>query len=150
MSEYWNPWSTPEHQYTTLPNVEYTEQPVNYGTLPLSNYTYYWNGLVFLPSVITILSIPFNVLEVPEDTCGEESGADIDTAKGIIRLEEQMPTAIKREALLHELIHAADILTAEPKDQLQESDIVRISSVLFSILRDNPQFVWWLMTKEIT
>lgn len=147
MSEYWNPWATPEY-----PTVEYTEQPVNYGTLPLSNYTYYWgNGMmVCMPSVITILSIPYTVIEVPEDTVGEDSGADIDTAKSLIRVEEQMTATVKREAVLHEVIHAADIMTAEPKDQLKESDIVRISSVLFSILRDNPQLVWWLMSKEIT
>jgi hypothetical protein len=132
--------------YTTPGHGEYIEYS------PPPNYTYYWGAgmMVCMPSTITILAIPYTVIEVPEDTCGEGSGADIDTAKSLIRVEEQVAATVKREAVLHEVIHAADIMTAEPKDQLQESDIVRISSVLFSILRDNPQFVTWLTSKEIT
>ena len=61
---------------------------------------------------------------------------------------EYIDSAAMREAVFHELIHAADISTATSDNEMAEDQVQRISAVLFGILRDHPWLVDWLMEEK--
>ena len=51
----------------------------------------------------------------------------------------------KRECTLHEILHALEKATETP---LEEAQVGRIARGLFAVLRDNPEYVAWLMETE--
>ena len=71
----------------------------------------------------------------------------IDANDQKIRYADHIAGDTKREAVFHELIHTADMVTANGDDEISERQTQRISSVLFGILRDHPWLVEWLMNE---
>jgi hypothetical protein len=53
-----------------------------------------------------------------------------------------------REAVFHELIHVSDLTTSINATELTEEQVVRVSAVLFGILRDHSHLVDWLFGGE--
>ena len=81
----------------------------------------------------------------PEELRGRWGFIDANDQK--IRYADHIANGSKREAVFHELIHAADMMTANGDDEIEERQTQRISSVLFGILRDHPWLVEWLMNE---
>lgn len=53
-----------------------------------------------------------------------------------------------KDSIFHELMHAADLATSTDDNVLTEQQIMRISAVLFGILRDHGDLVKWLLEEE--
>lgn len=102
---------------------------------------------IYLPETIDILGIPYTI-EIVEKV-DDESVGSLEIVTSHIKLENRKPH-IQKETLLHELIHCADQVTTDPnKEALIERDVARISSVLFAILRSNPDIVRWMFLNDL-
>lgn len=97
-----------------------------------------------LPEQVVVLTIPFKIMYVPSDELDGVPG-HIDTANALIKINKDLPYDVQKEALFHELLHAADFATTPEETALAEGDIMRLSSVLFAILRDNLEITRWLL-----
>jgi hypothetical protein len=73
----------------------------------------------------------------------------IDANEQKIRYADHIANGSKREAVFHELMHAADMMTANGDDEVGEGQVQRVSAVLFAILRDHPDLVKWLMDESL-
>ena len=66
-----------------------------------------------------------------------------------IAVRSDMPATIKAETLLHEVLHQCLYAAGQNNSQKIEEPIVRaMSMALFSVLRDNPDFVKYLLHQE--
>lgn len=90
------------------------------------------------PETITVLGLPYRV------TVGkvEEARALVDFERLEISLSDSLHPHLRREALLHEVIHACE---DAGEFSLKEHQVARLSKTLFAVLRENPGFARWLL-----
>ena len=62
--------------------------------------------MIMADSTISILGIPYKVLEVECVNKGEPRKGEIDFIKCEIRIDKDMPNNLKEQVLMHEIIHA--------------------------------------------
>jgi hypothetical protein len=52
------------------------------------------------------------------------------------------------ETIFHEILHACDLSTCDVEGALKEDQISRLSSVLFGVMRDNPEIFQKLLREK--
>lgn len=126
---------------------------------PMGQYTFYpdYTAIYYaMPTSIHAFGIDYAITFVDKVIVDEEETPESAAQEsiGVVKLKEQqiqllagVPSDVMKEVILHELLHLCDMCTADPASQLDESSIVRLSSTLFGILRDNPLLVQWLLQK---
>lgn len=70
---------------------------------------------------------------------GEERWGDCNPAKCLMRVNDELHPDLRAEVILHELLHAVDLITATEENALTENQVQRVSAALFAALRDNPE-----------
>ena len=79
------------------------------------------------------------------DDCDENCTGHIVTHKQTIWVEANQGSDQMADTLLHEVLHGCWFLSAGSDDGDDEKFIVRVSSVLLGVLRDNPNLVTFLV-----
>lgn len=70
-------------------------------------------------------------------------------SRHLIEYRTRMPNDIKRDTVLHEVMHAIRSLQGRESGGAVEEDYVRsIATGLIGVLDDNPEFARWLITKQ--
>ena len=82
---------------------------------------------------IRITGIPYNVLFVDDLREGRFAGL-VSFKNAVIRLEKNAPEILKKEALLHEIVH---VISEHSAINLSEKQIKALSHSLFQVLEDN-------------
>ena len=94
-----------------------------------------------------IYGLSFVDMSTDVDLHGEQIGCTNLLGRSI-KVAGDMAASQQRDTLLHEIVHIADYETADPRSRLRESDVVRISKALYSILRDNPGLAEWIASDD--
>lgn len=63
------------------------------------------------------------------------------TTAGRLLLSDELTTDERAEVLFHELVHLVDLSTTDNDNRLTESEVVRLSRLLWGVLRENPQLL---------
>jgi hypothetical protein len=75
---------------------------------------------------------------------GENKGLICFSSQKIyISKEEGITTTAQKETSLHEVIHAVETTSGQ---ELTENQVVALSYGLFAVLKDNPDWVKWLLS----
>ena len=105
------------------------------------------------PRKIKVGYLTFTCAELPEHDCEVETGSEYgecDAASLQIIVNRELNSQVKRETVLHEVLHAA-IYAATSAQQMtteQEEKLVwPLSPILLQVLRDNPHLVRFLLEK---
>ena len=72
----------------------------------------------------------------------------MDIQKREIVYATHMDESTIKDAVFHELVHAADLATSTESNELTEQQAMRIGAVLFGILRDHDSLVEWLLKEK--
>jgi hypothetical protein len=95
--------------------------------------------MVKLPESVVILSHEYRVVRVPPGSLDNDHGT-VNYELQEIQLSDSIDGSFLCETLLHEILHIIDYYTSGP-EQLSESDIFRMSTVLYDTFRNNPELV---------
>jgi len=93
------------------------------------------------PASVLVLSCPVEIKASDtlrdEDTCGQYNKKET-----VCRYDPAMAPQMQRRTVLHELLHTIEHLQAL---KLKEREVVALETGLFSLLKDNPELVAWLL-----
>ena len=92
-----------------------------------------------LPKSIKIVGKTYAVEEIPE--LEEDCGACYDT-KQLIKIAADLPQELSQDTLLHEVLHAIDF---QMHLNLKERHISAMASGLIAVIKENPEFVKYLL-----
>jgi len=86
--------------------------------------------------------------DCPTDLGANLGALNYDQAE--ITINISIPEDRQRQVMLHELLHAADVVTSDQdSERLTENQTWRITTQLFAILQNNPHLVSWLFPKQV-
>ena len=102
-----------------------------------------------IQTTITILGHTYHISECdPGMWCSNGMGRS-DVRRGTIELNIAMTDDVKRSTLIHEVIHQlADILDISSIRE-SESNISALAAGFYTILKDNPELVSWLIKRDV-
>lgn len=100
------------------------------------------------PTKVRIMGVDWSVVEDGKRAQKENVTGETDHDNLEILLDADIPEQHKRTTLLHEIIHAIDNFTHEPKNHLEEDQVRCLTAGIYQVLRDNPILAMWLLGKE--
>jgi len=89
----------------------------------------------------TLAIVPVGANDLDRDKVGL-----CDVNQRLIKYADFIPPVNQKETIFHELIHACDDVVSTNEEGLSEAQVMRLSAMLFTVLRDNPGLVEMLFT----
>ena len=96
------------------------------------------------PTSVRILGKTFRVQYVNDEPLEGEDRGECDSDKQLISIKRGQSLQSEQDTVLHECIHALETLLSL---RLKHDDVVRLTTGIHALLRDNPTFVTYLRSR---
>ena len=97
------------------------------------------------PVAVRILGKTFRLQYVNNEPLAADEMGECDPDAQLISIRESQSHQSEQDTVLHECIHALETLLSL---RLKHDDVVRLTTGIHALLRDNPTFVSYLRSKS--